>query len=81
MSKWQAMALRCLVEPRKYFPGHDLNLILRFSMYHQTRHLIPVVPETNSHNLTSFSLLQVPRISNSIDKRKCFSTLLGFSDG
>lgn len=81
MSKWQAMALRCLIEPTEYFPGHDLNLILRFSMYHQTRLLIPAVPETHSHKLTSLSPLQVPRISNSIDRRICFQTLLGCSDG
>lgn len=80
VSKWQAMALRCLVEPMEYFPGHDLNLTLRFSMYHQTRLFIPVVPETHSHKLASFSRLQVPRTSDSIDKRKCFQTILGFSD-
>lgn len=81
MSKWQAMALGCLVEPMEYFPGHDLNLIFRFSMYHQTRLLIPVVPETHSHKFTSFSRLQAPRISDSIEKRKYFQTLLSFSDG
>lgn len=55
MSKWQATALRWPIELGAYFPGHDLNLILRFSMYHQTRILIQIVPKPHAHRLTSFS--------------------------
>lgn len=54
VSKWQAMALRCIIEPRGYLPGHYLNFILRISMYDHTRLLIPIITD-QFHKLKSFA--------------------------